>query len=759
MTRADAPRPGPVRSWSGGIDRVAQRIFAILALGELALLVLHVRGWRDGAGHVGTVISGTVGVIVLLVAWRAWQCRAGRADLVLINAALVLSLVLNGTWSTSGAAADAAPAFIVFVLALALPCLVGHRWGTVVIPGVTTIVIYLVGRRMGGEGDAMIVSLDEVLTVGPSCLTVWLIARALRSAAGAADVAHEAALVAAGATARAEAEQLAVTEARRVLHDDVIAALVAVELTGCATSSDRLRDACRRAAAALDLSLVGPDDSASGHGLIRRLERELDLDLRIDIAVGLDLAAVPTEVLAAMVDASAEALRNVHRHSGCDSAVVRIGHLVGRGVSIEVVDEGRGLGSASPGFGVTHSIRERVADVGGTTTITSSSAGTTVTLGWTPTADPADTGGLDTGGYDAAYALIRRGGGGTRSFTLALATVYSVGQVWLALRYVPRGDHVVASTILAAVGVALGYVIALRTASRPTTLSVQAGFAVAQYVLLATGLWLAGPGALAGFESWIVGLTTLGFILVALVTPPWPAVGFAAGASVIVGLAAWLDPTIAVSAVIAPIVQPVFHTTIAVLAAIAVRRVGRARQDDQLATVGLLARQAMIAARQRIFDVDLAHLVSSVTPFLRAVARGELDPASSEVHDRARALAAEARDDLYLTGLLHEDTRAFLRELRSRGVRVVIRSGGEVATSAEIVNTLIGSIGADAGSEVVATLSLPTAETRYSRLVVIGDVDRGHMLASAQLIGGRLESESGTHILTVDHDAELGPHK
>ena len=93
---------------------------------------------------------------------------------------------------------------------------------------------------------------------------------------------------------------------------------------------------------------------------------------------------LPPEAVAALADATREALNNVSSHAGtaeCWLTLITDGGVV----TIRVVDRGRGFDAASrpPGFGLRRSLAERMAACGGAVRISSAPlAGTCVELTW-----------------------------------------------------------------------------------------------------------------------------------------------------------------------------------------------------------------------------------------------------------------------------------------------------------------------------------------------------------------------------------------
>lgn len=98
--------------------------------------------------------------------------------------------------------------------------------------------------------------------------------------------------------------------------------------------------------------------------------------------------ALPADVADAVVEATAEAVRNSVRHGGdLSTCSVRLSELEGRGIRVVVADDGRGFDprAVPPGrLGIRLSMQGRLAAVGGTATVTSApGSGTEVVIEWT----------------------------------------------------------------------------------------------------------------------------------------------------------------------------------------------------------------------------------------------------------------------------------------------------------------------------------------------------------------------------------------
>jgi PAS domain S-box-containing protein len=105
--------------------------------------------------------------------------------------------------------------------------------------------------------------------------------------------------------------------------------------------------------------------------------------IQVDLAVRTEIERLPAEVEAALYRVAQECLTNIHRHSGSDSAQIRLRETQ-REVILQVRDRGQGmpLEAASDvrmvGVGIA-GMRYRIHQLGGTLEIQSNQKGTTVT--------------------------------------------------------------------------------------------------------------------------------------------------------------------------------------------------------------------------------------------------------------------------------------------------------------------------------------------------------------------------------------------
>jgi len=162
----------------------------------------------------------------------------------------------------------------------------------------------------------------------------------------------------------------------RTLHDTVLQTLesIAMRTEGQVPQErlSQLQSAAAKQAAELRLLLSpSPHDDSPLAGMLRDLVPEFaDGRVRVELVLG-DPPGPELEpaTLAAITDATREALLNVAKHAGVAKAVVST-RQVGDGVEVVIRDRGRGFDpDDQAGFGIRQSIIERMREVGGSAEI------------------------------------------------------------------------------------------------------------------------------------------------------------------------------------------------------------------------------------------------------------------------------------------------------------------------------------------------------------------------------------------------------
>jgi signal transduction histidine kinase len=108
--------------------------------------------------------------------------------------------------------------------------------------------------------------------------------------------------------------------------------------------------------------------------------------LAIDIDVSKDFGRLSDELETALFRIVQESLTNIHRHSGSDTATIRLSHTEKK-IRLEIQDRGRGISAQKlesiqnerSGVGIT-GMRERVRNLNGTMEIQSDSHGTRISV-------------------------------------------------------------------------------------------------------------------------------------------------------------------------------------------------------------------------------------------------------------------------------------------------------------------------------------------------------------------------------------------
>jgi signal transduction histidine kinase len=273
-----------------------------------------------------------------------------------------------------------------------LPLTVGSTLGSAVLDSMTegAITSALLGatyalttadaiREGGGRGAT---AAANALSYPGFFLVATLVVRLARRMAAEVDQArHDA--VEQGARLAAEA---ATNREHRLLHDSALQTLEAIA-SGAVTEPAAVRRHAEREASTLRYALSG--GLAAPGGLVARLaklaEEFADRGLRVQLVAD-DLETEPPGRAAdALCEATREALANVVKHANVDGTIVRVTDDDGAW-RVTVRDKGLGFDPDKErrGFGLDHSIAERLAEVGGSSRVTSAPGQGTKVEMWVP---------------------------------------------------------------------------------------------------------------------------------------------------------------------------------------------------------------------------------------------------------------------------------------------------------------------------------------------------------------------------------------
>lgn len=723
-------------TWQRGIRRTTCRIFAGFCL---VLAAVQCRAALIGPYGLRTTGVTLVAVAVLLVvAHRGWRARLDAKDawaLTLVVTVVAADPYLVGPTGTGG---DQSPAFVLLATAY-LAHIVGTRGLAVPVAITATTALYVtasvvLGGRMLGS------ALDDSVIIATAQLAVWLLVHQLTQEAVRADGAHRRTIREQTEAARRTAEHEAMVAAQRTLHDRVLAALVL--LTSRGPDPEATRAECRRAAQAVAALGVHPTSrgDVDGDQLRLRLETQADAEAAsTGVAVHVTLRAagtailVPVRVAEAVCGAVSEALRNVGRHAGVQRAEVVVS-VDEAGLLVEVVDHGHGLpAGAAPGFGLRHSVSDRLSEVGGDAQVEAlPTGGTRVMLRWQPSGTlPA----APAGGFTAELARIPSH---PRSFAGGFALVLLVGALYLAVRYPTSNGPGWADAAVCA-GVVAYTAWCVLAVSRPRALrrAHHVGFVVLPG-LLALGLHAAGEGGLRGFDTWVVGLCGIPVVLLAMARPALPVIALAALESGVVTAAAVLDPTLAPYDVLSPVTQTPMFVGLVLYGVSAIARVRTAADAHELSLSSALAQRQAVVAREHALGSHYAWLGSEVRPFLEAVADGEVEPGQGAVRQRASTLALAVRDELAVPAQLSASFRRHIASARRLGIRVRVRADDEWQSAAHHreLEALLGLLSTDADlTDITVSLARTSGPPR---VVVRPRLSTPQRSAAVDLLGARL---------------------
>lgn len=277
-----------------------------------------------------------------------------------------------------------------WVLALVSITAVAHQWFTTT-TGAVLLTITITAAHLVGVLIAAPSVLAETVPIGLWTLAEATLSRILfllvRTGARRADLAVAAIGAASRAAAVASARRADEREHLAVLHDTAAATLLAVGARMVTGAEPWLAGQAGRDLEALAAQHTRQEPAAAD--LVRVLD-DVVHDGPVAVSVSMSVLApttipMPAAPAKAIAAATEEALRNVARHAGVDTAAITVASDNGV-VTVDIIDRGAGFVQAdvSPHRrGVSGSISERMARAGGRATITTApGTGTRVRLEW-----------------------------------------------------------------------------------------------------------------------------------------------------------------------------------------------------------------------------------------------------------------------------------------------------------------------------------------------------------------------------------------
>lgn len=392
----------PLGDISAGAERFTEhrveRILSLMvALGCAVLgtqaFVAAFRSLQEAAAwHVPLMVLAFAPLALMIVALAAgvWVRAASRLCAVALVAVQVCWPI-----ATAGVAVDATePAWVWYLLNVAtVAAVMGFRLPLQIAWAVLVPVLYLVGRlvQIGGAPDAVVsVALDAafaLILAGVIITLGWM----FRTVARGIDAARRAAVDSYAEAAAVDAIETERVEVAALMHDSVLAALIAAERATspreAALAAAMSREALTRLANAEQDAGEGSDAPVDAASIISEIERaaaDLGAQPRVVRRLGESAGPIPGRVARAIVLAATQAIANAVQHAG-DVALVVVADADADAVRVRVADGGAGFdpdGVGDDRLGIRGSIVARMAAAGGRARVQTGSTGTTVTLEW-----------------------------------------------------------------------------------------------------------------------------------------------------------------------------------------------------------------------------------------------------------------------------------------------------------------------------------------------------------------------------------------
>src|SRR5664279_1960938 len=668
---------------SGGIGKAAI-VVAVATLAGSALPILL--GWLQPA-----LVYAVAGVLV-------------AAQLIFAVAAPDSS-ALPGTW---WAWQLMIPVCVLTCAALPLPR---------AIPVLVVVLTVYAGLRLSpasGPGHGVHATVSDLSCFGLFAVVVFMTVPAWRRTAEVSDSANRARNRAHAVTEAARAADRQGRAVARLLHDEVIHALRAVSLPPGAIDATTLRELTRQAC---DVLAQGAAVLTGPVGSLRAAMEELAA--RSPLTVRLQLSGdppLPQPVVSAITGAVGEALRNVERHAGVSDALIMVRSLHG-GVQVEVVDDGRGFNAdrvSAPQLGYHSSILGRVADIGGSASVTSiPGGGTRVGIIWATSQELS---------RYASQRLTDLAGTRMRLIAGGVAPMLVFALIQGGLNYPRLADPTAALIAVgAAAAITTGALVRARFRSMPGWMS--AALIVTALCATIAGGWELQHDGNVEIAYFAAGAGGPALTLVAFFRPPWESI--TGGIAVTAAAAAMVHRMDPGWDTMERALPAVMSNLIAVAAVLAVRvTIDRMSRDvlwDDEVQRQAVTTQAQLTIGGQVMADRLRRVQRWVLPFMDGVAAGDLDPADPAIRQRATVLEAAVRDDIRLGACLDDRARTLVAHARTCGRQIEINAEPDVTglLPADLISRLLkAALDDDPPDRTVLTVSESTAGEVTASLLV-----------------------------------------
>ncbi|WP_204964328.1 sensor histidine kinase [Microbacterium dextranolyticum] len=385
------------------VERIVSLVIAIgcAVLGTQALLNALGSRQESDLWHVALMAAAFVplaAMILLLAAGVGGRVASRVCAIVLVGVFVAWPFATHGIepdpvvhpwiwYLINVATAAAVPAFRLvgqIVWAFGIPLL----YGIVRVAQLEPVL----GPASAAERTAIIgvVVLDAVFAIILAGVIVslgWM----LRSVAVQTDATRCAAVDSYATAAAADAVEKERVAVAALMHDSVLAALIAAERASSpreeALAVAMAREALTRLANAERDVSEGPDAPESVASIVTGIERnatEIGIAISVDARIARDAPPLPGRVAHAIVLAATQAIANAVQHAGARGLAVRVRDDT-RTIAVRVSDTGDGFDPADvqdDRLGIRGSIVARMAAAGGRARVQTGPDGTTIRLEW-----------------------------------------------------------------------------------------------------------------------------------------------------------------------------------------------------------------------------------------------------------------------------------------------------------------------------------------------------------------------------------------
>jgi len=387
---------GAERFTQARVERIIRVVAAIgcAVLGTQAFLNALGSQQEDPAAHVPLMIAAFLPLAVMVAAGFGGVGVRTAAGIFAVVFPIVLVCWMIVT-ADRVAQAEGAPWLWYLLNVGTSAAVLAFRLMLQVVWGLLIPILYAVARIMQlGPQITSAQALDVVRDAAFATIlaaVVIVLGRLLRSVAVGIDRARADAVASYAAAAAANAAETERVAVAALMHDSVLAALIAAERAVTereqSLAATMAREALTRLANADRDSGEGPDEPVSAAAVgsaLRSVVADLDAGVPVAVEVAETAPVVPGRVARALVLAATQGLTNAIDHA--DGRGLQVGMRADAArIRIQIIDRGPGFDPSEIGddrLGIRGSIVARMAAVGGRGRVRTTAAGTVVTLDW-----------------------------------------------------------------------------------------------------------------------------------------------------------------------------------------------------------------------------------------------------------------------------------------------------------------------------------------------------------------------------------------